>query len=78
MDHGASAGGGGGIGGVVTRVLRAVPRALAEALRLLFNDPRELGLLAALWALLYAPCYLGDRRRAVREVAARRLTAAAG
>jgi hypothetical protein len=58
---------------LVTRLLRAVPRAVAEALRLLFNNPRELGLLAALWALLYAPCYLGDRRRAVRAIAAHRL-----
>jgi hypothetical protein len=62
---------------LLTRILRAVPRALAEALRLLFNNPRELGLLAALWALLYAPCYLGDRRRAVRSVAGHRLTAGA-
>jgi hypothetical protein len=62
---------------LLTRVLRAVPRALAEALRLLFNNPRELGLLAALWGLLYAPCYLGDRRRAVRTVAGHRLTAGA-
>ena len=61
---------------VLTRVLRALPRAVAEALRLLFNNPRELGLLAALWALLYAPCYLGDRRRAVRRIAARRLSSA--
>jgi hypothetical protein len=58
----------------VTRLLRAIPRAVAQALRLLFNNPRELGLLAALWALLYAPCYLGDRRRAVRDVAGRRLS----
>jgi hypothetical protein len=63
---------------VITRLLRAIPRAVAEALRLLFNNPRELGLLAALWALLYAPCYLGDRRRAVRQVAARRLTSGLG
>ncbi|MDQ3756481.1 MAG: hypothetical protein M3394_01365 [Actinomycetota bacterium] len=67
---------GGGRESVLTRLLRAVPRAMAEALRLLFNNPRELGLLAALWALLYAPCYLGDRRRAVRAVAARRLASA--
>jgi hypothetical protein len=68
---------GAGREGILTRLLRAVPRALAEALRLLFNNPRELGLLAALWALLYAPCYLGDRRRAVREIAARRLSGSA-
>ncbi|MDQ3756645.1 MAG: hypothetical protein M3394_02200 [Actinomycetota bacterium] len=61
---------------LVTRLLRALPRAVAEALRLLFNNPRELGLLLALWALLYLPCYLGDRRRAVRAVAARRLVSA--
>jgi hypothetical protein len=61
---------------VITRLLRAVPRAIAEALRLVFNNPRELGLLAALWALLYAPCYLGDRRRAIREIARRRLATA--
>lgn len=62
--------------GILTRILRGIPRAVAEALRLLFNNPRELGLLAALWALLYAPCYLGDRRRAVRDIAGRRLSSA--
>lgn len=59
--------------GLLTRLLRALPRAVAEAIRLLFNNPRELGLLAALWALLYAPCYLADRRRSIRQVAALRL-----
>lgn len=34
-----------------------------EAFRFLFNNPREVGLMAAVWALLFLPCYLGERRR---------------
>jgi hypothetical protein len=56
----------------LARLLANVPRALAQGLHLLFNHPRELGLLLAVWALLYAPCYLGERRRNVRNLRARR------
>ena len=34
-----------------------------EAFRFLFNNPREVALMAAVWALLFLPCYLGERRR---------------
>jgi hypothetical protein len=59
----------------IVRVVRNIPRALAQALQLLFNNPRELGLMAAVWALLYAPCYLGERRRSVSGLRARRAAA---
>jgi hypothetical protein len=47
----------------------------ADAARLLFSNPREFGLMAAVWALLYLPCYLGERRRTLQGLAARRATA---
>lgn len=56
----------------VIRVLRKIPAAVAEALRLLFNNPRELALMATVWALLYGPCYLGERRRTISGLRARR------
>jgi hypothetical protein len=56
----------------IIRIIERIPEAVAEALRLLFNNPRELGLMAAVWALLYAPCYLGERRRSVRGLRSRR------
>ncbi len=68
---------GGGAGGILQKVLRLVkriPEAVAAGLRLLANDPAELALLAGVWALLWAPCYLGDRRRSLRGVRAHRLT----
>lgn len=56
----------------LVRLLKAPFRAAAEAIRLLFNNPRELGLMAAVWALLYAPCWLGERRRAIAALRAGR------
>jgi hypothetical protein len=53
---------------LLTRVLRAPLRALAQALSMLFNNPRELALLAAVWLLLYAPFHLGERQRTLRRV----------
>lgn len=55
--------------GIVDRIL-GLP---ADVARLLFSNPREFGLLAAVWALLYAPCYLGERRRSLRRVATNRI-----
>ena len=59
----------------IIRLLKKIPQAIAEAVRLLFNNPRELGLMAAVWGLLYAPCYLGERRRSIRRLSMRRATA---
>jgi hypothetical protein len=57
----------------VTRFLRAPVRAVAAALRLLFNNPRELGLMTAVWLLLYGPFRLAGRHRSVRSLRRRRL-----
>jgi hypothetical protein len=57
----------------VTRFLRAPVRAAAAALRLLFNNPRELGLMTAVWLLLYGPFRLAGRHRSVRALRRRRL-----
>ena len=46
-------------------VLKRLLRVPAEALRLLFASPRQFGLMASVWALLWLPWYLADRRRAV-------------
>lgn len=56
----------------IVRLIKKIPQAVADMIRLLFNNPRELGLIATVWALLYAPCYLGERRRSIRGLAARR------
>jgi hypothetical protein len=58
---------------LVERIVKFPVRLAADVLRLLFSNPREFGLMAAVWALLYAPCYLGERRRAIRRVETRRL-----
>jgi hypothetical protein len=60
----------------VTRFLRAPVRAAAAALRLLFNNPRELGLMTAVWLLLYGPFRLAGRHRSVRALRRRRLASA--
>jgi hypothetical protein len=57
----------------ITRFLRAPVRAAAAALRLLFNNPRELGLMTAVWLLLYGPFRLAGRHRSVRALRRRRL-----
>jgi hypothetical protein len=57
----------------ITRFLRAPVRAAAAALRLLFNNPRELGLMTAVWLLLYGPFRLAGRHRSVRSLRRRRL-----
>jgi hypothetical protein len=57
----------------VTRFLRAPVRAVAAALRLLFNNPRELGLMTAVWVLLYGPFRLAGRHRSIRSLRRRRL-----
>jgi hypothetical protein len=57
----------------VTRFLRAPVRAVAAALRLLFNNPRELGLMTAVWLLLYGPFRLAGRHRSIRSLRRRRL-----
>ena len=62
----------------ILRLIKKIPQAIAQALRLLFNNPRELGLLAAVWALLFAPCYLGERRRSIRGLTARRAVGGVG
>ncbi|MDQ3756775.1 MAG: hypothetical protein M3394_02875 [Actinomycetota bacterium] len=54
------------------RILEAPVNLVKDVLRLLFANPREFGLMAAVWALLYAPCYLGERRRSIRNLRARR------
>jgi hypothetical protein len=58
---------------LIRRIVEAPVRLLADALRLLFSNPREFGLMAAVWALLYAPCWLGERRRSIRDLRARRI-----
>jgi hypothetical protein len=63
---------------LIVRVLKNIPRALAQAMQLLFNNPRELGLMAAVWGLIYAPCYLGERRRSVGSLRGRRSAALGG
>ena len=70
-DDGGNTDDGGDEPAVIT-LLRKIPEAIAQALRLLFNNPRELMLMAAVWALLYAPCYLGERRRSIRGLQNRR------
>jgi hypothetical protein len=70
----ASATGGGH--SLIRRLVDLPRRLVADVLRLLFSNPRELGLMAAVWALLYAPCYLGERRRALGAVGSRRLAGA--
>lgn len=65
----------GGQESLIERIVKAPFRAIAHALRLLFNNPRELGLLATVWALLYAPCYLGERRRSITGLRDARATA---
>jgi hypothetical protein len=59
----------GGLRGALDRLLQ-LP---VDVARLLFSNPREFGLMAAVWALLYAPCYLGERRRTLRRVGSARL-----
>lgn len=54
------------------RIVEAPARFAADVLRLLFANPREFGLMAAVWALLYAPCWLGERRRSINALRARR------
>ncbi|MDQ3757512.1 MAG: hypothetical protein M3394_06665, partial [Actinomycetota bacterium] len=44
-----------------------------DLLRLALSHPREAGLLAVLWALIWLPCYLGERRRAASALLATRL-----
>jgi hypothetical protein len=58
------ASGGRGGRGALERLLQ-LP---VDVARLLFSNPREFGLMAAVWALLYAPCYLGERRRTLRRM----------
>jgi hypothetical protein len=70
--------GGGGVVQRIVRLLKRGPEAVAQALRLLFNNPRELGLLAAVWALLWAPCWLGERRRSIGGLRARRAAVPTG
>ena len=66
--------GGGGIGGALRR-LAQLP---VDVARLLFSSPREFLLMLTVWALIYAPCYLGERRRRLRELVANRATSAVG
>jgi hypothetical protein len=73
-----TAGSGGGGRSLLDRVKDALTlpfRIAADVARLLFSDPREFGLMAAVWALLYLPCYLGERRRTLQGLAARRVAA---
>lgn len=53
-------------GGVVREVLRLPAKIIekgVQGLKLLFSSPRELALMATVWLLVWAPCYLGERRR---------------
>lgn len=59
----------------LTDLIKAPFTIAADVLRLLFANPREFGLMAAVWALLYLPCYLGERRRTLEKLAARRVAA---
>ena len=59
-------------GNRIVRLIKRIPELLVDTLRLLFSSPREFGLVAAVWALLYAPCYLGERRRSIRGLRNRR------
>jgi hypothetical protein len=63
---------GGGRKSLIRRIVEAPVRLVQDILRLLFSNPREFGLMAAVWALLYTPCYLGERRRSIRALRARR------
>lgn len=72
-EPGERGGGGGGRRGLLGRLLRFPSRLATDVLRLLFSSPRELALMAAVWALLYTPFYLAHRRRTVRAVGTRRL-----
>lgn len=51
--------------GVVTQIIQ-VP---AQLLKLAFNSPREMALMGSVWALLFLPCYLGERRRLLARLA---------
>jgi len=46
------------------RILRVPAQIVRDAIHLLVSNPRDFGLLFALWALLATPIYLGLRRRA--------------
>lgn len=54
-------------GGGLAREVLGLPAKIIEkgvqGLKLLFSSPRELGLMATVWLLVWAPCYLGERRR---------------
>lgn len=65
-------------GGGLVRDALGLPATIIEkgvqGLKLLFSSPVELGLMATVWLLVWAPCYLGERRR----LAARSTTTTAG
>lgn len=54
-----------GAADVLTQILQ-VP---AQLLKLAFNSPREMALMGSVWALLFLPCYLGERRRLLARLA---------
>lgn len=57
-----------GAGGPLRRALDRVLAAPAAAIRWLFSNPRELGLMVAVWTVIWLPCYLAERRRVLRAL----------
>lgn len=58
----------GGGGGPLQRALNRIIAAPASAIRWLFSNPRELGLMVAVWTVIWLPCYLAERRRVLRSL----------
>ncbi|MDQ3758143.1 MAG: hypothetical protein M3394_09880, partial [Actinomycetota bacterium] len=63
-------------GSPVRRFFGRVVEALKEVAGLLFSDPGELMLMAGVWFLIWAPCYLGERRWLARAATAPELPGA--
>jgi hypothetical protein len=59
---------------LLQRVLRRLADLPASALRIITSNPRELLLLAGVWALVWMPCVLAERRRYADGLVARRGT----
>jgi hypothetical protein len=57
---------------LLRRILRGLAQLPTEALRMLFSGSRELPLLAGVWALVWLPCFLGERRRKAAALVAQR------
>ena len=55
-------------GGPLQRAINRIVSAPASAIRWLFSNPRELGLMLAVWTVIWLPCYLAERRRVLRSL----------